>query len=339
MVNVVLVGAIAIAIVLLILGALDRWNVFGDDRENTESGTDRVKQEARREGDFSVSLLKKHKTLTLPAKVVTVCLGLIVLSTGVYAYFTLKNGAPVEVPYANGLKVAGVATLAVFGGVGYRAKKDRTRGRIDVVFEDEDGAAADTDTVYFSPAESTTNRDGNLIVYEHFPTRILGLFGRRKLVAHDRELRAKRAILGDIIAHEIPSHAIRVEENHFYIRTQEREITTSVSSAADYRYRTPIEMPYRSYLRLRERNSKLETRLDTMSAKLGEAETHLADLQRRLETQEYRNVETAREEIMDTLERLPSTTKDVEIRNDRRPQRLPSDQRDLAANGSEVSES
>jgi len=34
MVNVLLVGIIAVVIVLLILGALDRWNVFGDDREN-----------------------------------------------------------------------------------------------------------------------------------------------------------------------------------------------------------------------------------------------------------------------------------------------------------------
>ncbi len=92
MVNVLLVGIIAVVIVLLILGALDRWNVFGDDRENPESGTDRVKQEARREGDYSVSLLKKHKTLTLPAKVLAISLGLLVLATGVFAYFSLKNG-------------------------------------------------------------------------------------------------------------------------------------------------------------------------------------------------------------------------------------------------------
>lgn len=338
MVNILILGAVAIVIVLLILGALDRWNVFGDDRENPESGTDRVKQEARREGDFSVSWMKKHKTLTLPAKVVTVCLGLIMLSTGVYVYLTLKNGAPVEVPYANGLKVGAIALVAVFGGVGYRGKKDGVRGRLDVVYENEDGRAEDTETVWYSPTETTTNTDGNEIVYEHFPTRILGLFGRRKLVAHDRELRAERAILGDVIAHEIPSHAIRIDENHYQIRTQAKVVTNGVSNAADYRYRTPIELPYRAYLRLRERNSKLETRLDTMDAKLGEAQTHLADLQRRLETQDYRSVEAAREEIMDTIERLPNANKDVQIRRDNRPERLPSDQRDLAANGSEVSE-
>mgnify|MGYP000356769068 CR=1 FL=1 len=85
MVNVVLIGAIAVVIVLLILGALDRWDVFGDDSENADSGTDRVKQEARREGEFDVSLLKKHKTLTMPAKVVAVSIGALLLATGVFA--------------------------------------------------------------------------------------------------------------------------------------------------------------------------------------------------------------------------------------------------------------
>jgi len=205
MVNVLLVGVIAVVIVLLILGALDRWNVFGDDRENPESGTDRVKQESRREGDYSVSLLKKHKTLTLPAKVLVVSLGALVLATGVFAYFSLKNGAPVEVPYANYVEAAGIATVAIAGGVGYRAKKDNERGELEVVYEDQDGSEEGSETVYFDPTESTTNKDGNLVVYEHFPARILGLFGRRKLVAHDRELRSERGILSDIVAHEIPT--------------------------------------------------------------------------------------------------------------------------------------
>lgn len=334
MVNYVLIGAIAVVIVLLILGALDRWNVFGDDRENSESGTDRVKQEQRRDGDFAVSPLKKHKTLTLPAKVVSVCLGLIVLATGVYAYFTLKNGAPVEVPYAGGLEATGIAVVGVVGGVAYRAKQDGTRGRLDIVYEDESGDEEASETVYFAPAESTTNMDGNTIVYEHFPTRILGLFGRRKLVAHDRELRAERSILGDVVAHEIPSHAVKLAENHYLIRTQARTVTNGVSNAADYRYRTPIELPYQTYLNQQEKLWKYEARLETMDVKLAEAQTQLRDLRKRLETQDYRGREEAREEIMEIIERLPSAQKNVEITNDRRPERLPQDQRELAQNGS-----
>ena len=178
MVNVLLIGVIAVVIVLLILGALDRWNVFGDDRENEGSGTDRVKQEARREGDFSVSLLKKHKTLTMPAKVVVLCMGLLFLATGVFAYFSLKNGAPVEVPYAGAMEATAIGVAGVGGGVLYRAKKDKERGQVEVVYEDDGGDEEASETIWFDPAESTTNSDGNLIVYEHFPNRILGLFGR-----------------------------------------------------------------------------------------------------------------------------------------------------------------
>jgi len=336
MVNLLLVGIIAVVIVLLILGALDRWNVFGDDRENPESGTDRVKQESRREGEYSVSLLKKHKTLTLPAKVLVVSLGALVLATGVFAYFSLKNGAPVEVPYANTLEAAGIAVVAIGGGVAYHGKKERERGELEVVYEDQDGSEEGSETVYYDPTESTTNKDGNLVVYEHFPARILGLFGRRKLVAHDRELRAERGILSDIVAHEIPDHAVRLEENHWLIRTQERTVTNGVSNAADYRYRTPIELPYQTYLQQRERMEKLESRLETKDAVLGEAQTQLNELQRRLETQDIRSREEAREEIMDILTQLPTGQKNVEIRNDRAAQRLPKDQRDVAQNGAEV---
>jgi hypothetical protein len=336
MVNVLLVGIIAVVIVLLMLGALDRWNVFGDDRENEASGTDRVKQEARREGDFSVSLLKKHKTLTLPAKVVVVSLGALVLATGVFAYFSLKNGAPVEVPYANTLEAGGIAVVAITGGVIYRGKKDAERGRVDLVYEDGDGAEEATETIYFDPTESTTNTDGKRIVYEHFPNRIMGLFGRRKLVAHDRELRAERGILSDVVAHEIPDHAIRIGEHHYHIRTQAQTTTNGVSNAADYRYRSPIELPYTTYLQQREQMEKLESQLGTKDAILGETQTQLRELQRRLETQDIRSREEAREEIMDIITQLPTGERNVEIRNDRAAQRLPKDQRDIASNGAEA---
>ncbi len=336
MVNVLLVGVIAVVIVLLILGALDRWNVFGDDRENPESGTDRVKQESRREGDYSVSLLKKHKTLTLPAKVLAVSLGVLVLATGVFAYFSLKNGAPAEVPYSNYLEAGAIATVAIAGGVAYRGKKDSQRGEIEVVYEDNDGAEEGSETVYYDPSETTTNKDGNLVVYEHFPARILGLFGRRKLVAHDRELRAERGILSDIVAHEIPEHAVRLDEDHHLIRTQERIVTKGVSNAADYRYRTPIELPYQTHLQQRERMEKLESRIDTKDAVMGEIQTQLGELQRRLETQETTSHEEALEKIIDIMDHVQMGQKNVEIRTDRTAQRMPKDQREVAQNGSEV---
>lgn len=336
MVNVLLIGVIAVVIVLLILGALDHWDVFGDDRENEDSGTDRVKQEARREGEFNVSLLKKHKTLTMPAKIVVVCFGLLILATGVFAYFSLKNGAPVEVPYAGAMEATAIGVAGVVGGVLYRGKKERERGQIDIVHEDDTGDEESTETVWFDPAESTTNSDGNLIVYEHFPNRILGLFGRRKLVAHDRELRSERGILSDVVAHEIPAHAAKLDENHYLIKTQEQTVTNGVSNAADYQYRTPIELPYEAYLKQNERMQKLETKLETKDAILGETQTQLRELQRRLETQDIRTYEEAKGEIMDIITQIPRGNKRVEVSTDRRPERLPKSQRDMADSGSEA---
>lgn len=329
MVNWVVLGVVAIVIVLLVLGAFERWGLFSDDRENAESGTERVRQEARRESDYSVSWLKKHKTLTLPAKVVSLCIVLIVLSTGVYTYFVLKNGAPVEVPYANSVKASTIAVIGLAAGVVYRGSKEGGRGRLDIIYEDDDGGASDTDTIWFEPSETTTNTDGNTVIHEHFERRIFGLFGRRKLVAHDRELRNERTVLGDIVGHEIPDHAVRVTENHYVIRTQGQRVKTGPSTAADYYYRSPIELPYQTYLQQRERTEKLEMRLDTKDAKLAEAQTLLRDLRRRLETQEYRNVEEAREEIKATLKEIPTGEKTVEVRQDKSRGRLPESQREL----------
>lgn len=336
MVNYVAIGVIAVVIVLLIIGALDRWNVFGDDRENEASGTDRVSEEARAQ-DFSVSWLKKHKTLTLPAKVVAVSVGLIVLSTGVYAYFVLKNGAPVEVPYANAIQAGAIAVVGIFGGVAYRAKKDRDRGRIDIVYEDDAGNEKETDTIWYGRAETTTNTDGNLVVHEHFPTRILGLFGRRKLVVHDRELRSGRSVLSDVVAHEIPDHAVRIDDHHFHIRTQARVQTEGASKAADYRYRSPIELPFQSYIEQQEHASKLQMRLETKDAMLGEAQAQLGDLQRRMQSSDRFDRQEAREELIDLIDRLGIAQKNVEVKQDSRPERLPKDQRDVepAAGGAQ----
>jgi hypothetical protein len=336
MVNYLYIGVIAVVIVLLILGAIDRWDIFGDDRENPDSGTERVKHEARSEADFDVSLLKKHKTLTLPAKVMVVSLGGLVLATGVYAYLTLRNGAPVEVPYAGAMEAGAIAIVGIGGGVAYRAKKDRARGRVDIIYEDEDSTAAETETVWFDPSETTRNKDGRAIVKEHFPTRILGLFGRRKLVAHDRELRSERAILSDVVAHEIPDHATKLDEHHYEIHTQDRVVTNGISNAADYRYRSPIELPYQTHLQQRERINKMEMKLETKDSILGAAQTELQDLQRRLESQELQSREEAIDQVTEIMQLMPARNENVEIKNDRSPRRLPRDQREVAENGSEV---
>jgi len=321
MVNWVVVGVVVVFVVLAILIALDRWGVFQDDREGQSNGTDRVATEARREGDYSVSWMKKHKTLTLPGKAVVVSMGLLAVLTGVYIYFTLRSGAPVEVPYARQLQGGVIGVVALFAGVAVANKKAAERGKLEIVHEDDAGNAEDTEIVYYDPEETVTNADGRPVVKEHFATRILGLFGRRKLVAHDRELRSERSLLSDIVAHEIPDHATKVEENHFLFRTQGRVVKSSPSSAADYHYRSPIQLHYEQYLEQQEQLTKYRMRLNTMDSTLGEAQVRLQELQRKLKTREYRSRNEAREEIKEVLEMLPSQSVSNTVKQETSAQR------------------
>lgn len=321
MVNWVIVGIVVVFVVLAILVALDRWGVFQDDREGKSDGTDRVATEARREGDYSVSWMKKHKTLTLPGKAVVVAVGGLIAATGVYGYFTLRSGAPVEVPYARQLQGAAIGVVALFGGVALANKKTAGRGKLEIVHEDDAGNAESTEEIYFDPEETATNADGREVVREHFPTRILGLFGRRKLVAHDRELRSERSLLSDVVAHEIPDHATKMGENHYLFRTQGRVVKSSPSSAADYHYRSPIQLHYEQYLEQQEEIAKYEMRLNTMDSTLGEAQVRLQELQRKLKTREYRNREEALEEIKELIQMMPSRTVSNTVKQETSPQR------------------
>lgn len=330
MANWVIIGVTVIVVVLLVLFAIDRWGIFEDDRTGDPDGTDRVKTEARREGDYSVGWMKKHKQLTLPGKVVSVAVGLLLVSTLVYAYFTLKSGAPVEVPYARGIQGGVIGTVGLFAGIALANKRNSARGRLEITYEDDAGNEDDVEVVYFDPEETVTNSSGRPVVKEHFETRILGLFGRRKLVAHDRELRSERTVLSDVVGHEIPAHAIEIEPNVYQFRTQERETKSSPSTAADYKYRSPVQLHYQTYLEQQERLKKMQMRLDTMAAKLGEAQSELVDLRRRLESREYRDAEKVREEFKEIMEILPSRSKSYTVTQDQRSQRSPTSQKDLA---------
>lgn len=323
------IGGAAIIIVLLILFALDRWNVFGGDSSGESSGTERIEREAAKEGDFSVPILKRHKTLTLPGKVVVTSVACIVFGGLLYIYLTLRGGAPAKLPYANAMKMTAIVVGALAGGIAWANTKNAKRGRIDILHEDED-TVIETETVYFDPSEANTDAEGNTIVYEHFKTRFLGMFGKRKLVAHDRELRTRRgALLSDRIAHEIPAHAQKFAPNHYVVRTKGRRVKDGVNTAADYAYRSPNVLPYSSYIRQDERVSKMETRLDSALARLARSEQEVEKLRRAIETEEYED----KQELIDQIQMISSfmgqQNRQYNYRQDQRPERHPDSQRDV----------
>ncbi len=329
MVNWVAIGIIVVILVLAVMVALDKAGVFGDDREGS-SGTDRVQTEALRQGDYSVAWMKKHKQLTLPAKILAASVLVIVLAISTFAYLTLRSGSPVEVPYARNIQGTAIAVVGICGGVALANRMNAKRGAIEIVHEDESGNAEDTEIIYYDPDETVRNQNGRPVVQEHFVTRILGLFGRRKLVAHDRELRGSHSLLSDVVTHEIPEHAIKVKENRWLFRTQGRQVKTSPSSAADYYYRSPIQLHYEQYLDQQERLEKFTMRLDQQKAILGEAQEKLTDLQRKLETRDQEGREQAREEILEVIQLVNNHNTSYEIKQDTSRQRKVADQRDLS---------
>ncbi|MFC4553552.1 MULTISPECIES: hypothetical protein [Halorussus] len=324
-----ILGGVAVLIVVLVLVAIDRWGVFESDDENANSGTERLRQEAEREyDDYTVSIFKKHKTLTLPAKVLTVCVSLIFVGGLAYVYLTLKNGAPVELPYANAMQQFAVVAVSFFVGVGYANRRER--GRLEIIHEDRDGEVRKSETKYFRPSEMEADRDGNPIVYETFRTRILGLFERRKLAVHDRELRGKRAILHDKIAHEIPSHATQIRDNEWVILTTQRKTTENPDQkAADYRYAPPIQLDYESYVKQRERVQKMEMKYDSMKAQLAETEQEVRRLSDRLEAKDTDVRESFKNDMLEILNTLQQTSAKYTVKQDRGRERQPRSQRDI----------
>lgn len=324
--NMLYIGITAVIVVLMILIAIDRWNVFGNDDANEDSGTDRINRQERRDQDFSVPLTKKHKQLTLPGKIVVLSIGFLILGTSVYIYLVLRNGAPVEVPYANAMQVAAIVIVSIFSGVAYSNSK--TRGEATIIYEDEDGEKERTEKIYFSPDEVERNSDGEPVIKEHFATRFLGLWGRRKLVGHDRELRGKRPMLGDVVTHEVPSHAVKVGENEWQWRTQEQQVSEDVADP-DYHYTPPIVIPYQRYVRQQERVDKMEMKLDSIKARYGEAQVEIRRLRRKIENREVDEKDDFIDLLKELQHALQPRRQDVTVQQDRRPERRPQSQRDV----------
>jgi hypothetical protein len=264
MVSAVLVGAAFIVATIGGIAILDRWNLIGDKR-GEDSGEKRLQEQAAEQADYSLSLWQRHKTLTLPGKLVVAAGGLLVVGTLVFVYLTLRSGAPVEVPYANGMRIGAVVLGTFYVATRRQQQRAQNRGELHVVYDGEDQTA---DTIYFDPSNMETDANGNTILYEQRANRFLNLFPKRKLVAHDRELRTRPgALLDDQIAYQLPARAVNTTDNQFYLRAGGRKQTTGVDAPADYQFRSPEVLSREAYELMRERTQKMETRLQSEQSK------------------------------------------------------------------------
>lgn len=282
--NIVLTGLVIILIMAVLVYLLRRVNYF--ERGEESSAADQLQREAEREQtrdlDYTLGVIARHRRYSLPAKLIFGSLGLLTMLLTVYLYLVLKGGAPVEVPYAQGMSATAVAVLGIVGGIVVRSWQDDHRGEAHITYEDGDGGERSTKTVYFDVEETDTDANGNDVIYEKRRTRLFGLFGQRKLVADDPDLRGSAPIPEDVIRHRVPQHAIWVDSSTVEWRTQGHTTHDGVDTPAHYTYRSPIELPYEEHLARHEMMAKYDQKLDSMEAKLGEAHAEIERLRRRV---------------------------------------------------------
>lgn len=295
----IVLGATAVIIVLLIGFFVTRWGVF--DADDEEDGTDRINRSEQPQRELErIPLRDKHRQLTTPMKIILLCSVLLSLILSFYIYQFLKTGSPAEFQYVRELQFVVVSLIGVGGGVVFKDWADSRVARLEIDFEDTDGTDIDTtNTIYFLKQEAEPRDDGTIKVRALFPSLIVRLFPRKRLVGHDARLRSDRP-LGKRITYEVPRHARELEDG-FYVRTQgERVVGGAAQTDVDIRFTPPYELPYQSYVAQREQIEKTETRMESEQAMRAEAEAQLRRLKRLVENTEYKE----RDQIITDLERL-----------------------------------
>jgi len=325
--NTIIIGVTILALALLVVWTITKSGYFEDSEENTNSGTERVQREAERQQDFDISLFKKSRAYSLPVKLIGASLGLLTVGLSAYTYLILKGGAPVELPYANAMKLAVVVCLALYAGVSIRGRK--TRGEVEIIYETDDNTDEPTETVYYNPDQTEVNSDGNPVVTEQFERLQFGLWGKFKLVKHARDLRTAGKPLGDRVTHEIPDHAVRVARHKWVLRTQGQKVNEGPDVAADYTYRPPDVLPHEVRVQRHERYQKMKTENESLRARLAQTEGEVRSLRRELRMSERRDFDYFLDRLDQITRALPSQNAEYRIEQNRTPERRPESQQDV----------
>lgn len=311
--NYILIGVVAIAILLVIGYLVEKWGVF-EDSEAADGAEQIDRQETGPETRPRIPIRDKPRQLPFELKVISFCGFAVVAIVGVYGYQLLRTGGPAEFEYTRQLQYAVTGLIGVAAGVAYRGRKDATVGEVHVVYESADGSSVESEeTIHYDTATVRHQDDGSLLVQELRDERIFGLFRRRKLAGHDRELRADRP-LGDIVTHEVHTDAVKLDDGLYEMRTQGKStVSGGTNKPADYRYEPPLRLPYEKQVKQQEQMRKMRIEKRSMKAQLAEAHNQIDDLVRILENGEYRRREDLKSDMMDIKELVGSTQEHVRL--------------------------
>jgi hypothetical protein len=293
-----LVG-IALLLIVVALWYIRRRYKRSDKSGNEETGEQR-QQVYREERDRSIPLRTQAMRTPIEAKIIGVMAVGIAVFVGYNIYAYLKTGSPTQIAVATETKfiVGAMSTFVV--GMGYeRRRRAKSEGKMDVTFEANpaENREEHTKTYYYDPRDVEETSNGP-VIFERNRKRWLKLFRMPKLHGKDKRFRDVEDPRPpeDKVGIAIPSHARKVSDNHWEVRTKGRVVLESANGAADIMLLPPDNMS-------REQRMQRATDIDNLQTEVKELRARNAELE---STQRSRREEDKNEidRILGNMERV-----------------------------------
>lgn len=298
--------AILLVILALVLLAVTVWYLRRRYKRSSSSGNEETAEQRERayreQRDRRIPLRKRALKTPLEAKV---AIGLsfavvVVVIWEVYSY--MKTGSPTQVAAATETKFLAACALTCGVGIIYeRHRQAKSEGRIDVTYEAQPalGEEEKVVTYYYDPRDMVRTENGP-VVFERKQNRMFGLFRLPKLHGDDprfRDVEDPRPP-EDKVGLAIPSHARKVDKNHWAFRTKGHIVLDSAKGQADVQF-LPADN------QSREQRMQRQTDIDNLQTRVKELQARNAELE---ETQRNRREGQKNEidEVLDQIDRVVS---------------------------------
>ena len=270
-------------------------------REEFEDATDYVdsEEETTQKGGVSIPITARASGLSGTAKLLFASLGGIILIIGVFAFQTIRTGSPAEMLFADQLITGGTVLFGAVLGIIAVNWSQQAEGTLYNVYETESGDVR-TEEVPVNVSGMRANDEGQPVVTEYANTRVAGLFRRVRHVGEDATLAGTHRAPGKPVTHQIPDHAVEVDDGVWVNRTEQRRRTDSPDTEADYIYASPVELSYDRYMDLKEAKRRMDTRMKSLESTVSVLEKELEKLTQRLKSGQYKE----EDEILDKIDRI-----------------------------------
>lgn len=312
------IAAVTVA-VLVILAAL--WYVRRTMREDFDDATEHIDSgdpdATHVKGSSSIPIRARASGLSLTAKVLFSAIAGIFIVVGVFAFQTIRTGSPAEMMFADQLITGAQVGVGVVVGIIGVNMAQKSVGWHHVVYETESGDVQ-TESVPIDVSGMEADTEGNAVVTEYARSRVMGLFRRIKHVGEDATLDGTHRAPGKPIKHQIPQHAIAIDDTEWITRTAEQTPTQSPDIEADYVYSSPIELSYDKFVDMKEANRRKDIQLTSLESTVAVLEKELEKLERRLKSGQYKEEQEVLGKIEHVSEIINQASAETDSQSDPR---------------------